>query len=300
MSTEPEDGNARTPAELVAQTQTHLKAEAKALKDAATLLGPLAKPKTFEGLLKLDLVVDGIEKKAGQLAAGGVAARAVASALQRVRSWMTEQREVLQSRLGKDLKHACAAADLEFRVVSREDPIEVRIPPLAVTIDKKRGQAEVLFARQPLQTCRADAADIVSTHGKVLKRLETPFKPEQFFQRCLTAWRAARASLGSKATERVEILDFLPYLALEMQSARYRGDPIAKNFKDYPRAQFAYDVLRLRRAGGLSQDGMRLNLGVATGTTASQKKRVIYFEDENGAGEFKLTVFFTSQTESRS
>jgi hypothetical protein len=36
-----------------------------------------------------------------------------------------------------------------------------------------------------------------------------------------------------------------------------------------------------------------MNLGVATGSTASQKKRVLYFEDEDGSGEYKLTLFFT-------
>ncbi len=65
------------------------------------------------------------------------------------------------------------------------------------------------------------------------------------------------------------------------------------------RTEFAYDVLRLRKAGKLSHEGRRMNLGVATGSSASQKKRVIYFEDEFGSGEYKLTVFFTSHTEER-
>jgi hypothetical protein len=36
-----------------------------------------------------------------------------------------------------------------------------------------------------------------------------------------------------------------------------------------------------------------MSLGVATGSTAAQKKRVVYFEDEEGHGEYKLTVYFT-------
>jgi len=38
-----------------------------------------------------------------------------------------------------------------------------------------------------------------------------------------------------------------------------------------------------------------MNLGVATGTTASDKRRVLYLEDEAGNGEYKLTVFFTKE-----
>ncbi|MCA9002049.1 MAG: hypothetical protein KDB61_09005, partial [Planctomycetes bacterium] len=69
--------------------------------------------------------------------------------------------------------------------------------------------------------------------------------------------------------------------------------PITGNYKGYSRGQFAYDVHRLRLARGLQQDGKRMNLGVATGTTASNKSRVIYMEDEFGQGEYKLNIFFT-------
>ena len=41
-----------------------------------------------------------------------------------------------------------------------------------------------------------------------------------------------------------------------------------------------------------------MNLGVATGTSATQKQRVLFVEDEEGEGEFKLTVFFTRAEES--
>ena len=36
-----------------------------------------------------------------------------------------------------------------------------------------------------------------------------------------------------------------------------------------------------------------MNLGVATGTTATKRNRALFLEDEHGDGEFKLTVFFT-------
>ena len=36
-----------------------------------------------------------------------------------------------------------------------------------------------------------------------------------------------------------------------------------------------------------------MNFGVATGSSASRKDRVVYLEDEHGDGEYKLTVFFT-------
>ena len=34
-------------------------------------------------------------------------------------------------------------------------------------------------------------------------------------------------------------------------------------------------------------------MDAATGTTASDKDRVVYLEDPDGTGEYKLTIFFT-------
>ena len=82
---------------------------------------------------------------------------------------------------------------------------------------------------------------------------------------------------------------------MQMQNRAFRVEPSVRNYRDYGRARFAFDMLQLRRQGGLVREGWRLNLGVATGTTASKKNRVIWFEDEHGEGEFKLTVFFTRQ-----
>ena len=171
----------------------------------------------------------------------------------------------------------------------------MRIPPLGLTIDRDKGSAELRFSREPLRSCRAEASEIIKAHRAAMQALNTPFKPERFFDSSVAAWRAARAAADGSASERVEILDFLPFLALEMQPPKFRVNPTGSNYKSYSRAQFAYDVLRLRRAGGLGHRGMRMNFGVATGTTATQKRRVIYMEDENGAGEYKLTVYFTRQ-----
>ena len=110
---------------------------------------------------------------------------------------------------------------------------------------------------------------------------------------CLRAWRAARGAGGSGAGDRVELLDFLPYFVLQRQSPAFKAEPTERNFRGYSRARFAFDVLRLRNEGGLSREGWRMNLGVATGTTATKKNRALFFENEHGDGEFKLTVFFT-------
>lgn len=273
----------------IRSVQERLRSDANRLTAAATALGPLARAATYEDLKKLAATVD----KVGEKLPEQVRQQAdVAELLGRIRTWIDEAGERLRRRLGRQLREACTNAGLEFRVVSRESPVEVRIPPFAVALDFDKGQAVLKFARLEVARAPAEAGAILAAHARARRELDTVFDPQQFFSRCHRAWRAARAANADNG-ERVEILDCLPYLAVEMQSPRFRVDPIGENFKGYGRIRFAWDVLRLRRARMLTQDGLRMNLGVATGTTASQKKRVLYFEDEDGNGEYKLTIFFT-------
>ncbi len=283
------DDVALPTAQRVAQTQSAWKVEAQALSKLATAFGPLTRPKIYQNLTKLPAILKKVEAKIRSLP---VADRGVA-VLKEIRDELDERKRHMQERLAKDLAAACKAHDLELRVLSRDEPVEVRIPPFAVQIDRTKGHAELRFARQPIATCEADAAAIMNAHGHALAAMRKGFRAEPFFDACLRAWRAACGAGCAGNGERVEILDFLPHLALQLQPSAFRVEPSERNYRGYSRARFAFDVLSLRSAGMLRREGWRMNLGVATGTTATKKNRTIFFEDEKGDGEFKLTVFFT-------
>ncbi len=276
--------------ERVQAIQLLWKEQAKELLRATRAVTPLAKPAVYDDLEKLAVLIGKIEHK---LSAGAPPLAEATAFLASVTAWRNERQASLRERLGRELKLACDAAGLSLKVISREDPLQLRIPPLAVSVDLAHGYAELGFAKAPLGRCAADAAAIVAAHARLKQRLETKFDPRAFFDQCHAAWCAARSANPSAASERVEMLEFLPYLALRMQKPKFRSDPTKANFSDYGRAQFAFDVLRLQQQLGMVKDRLRLNFGVATGTTASQKSRVVHLEDADGNGEFKLTVFFT-------
>jgi hypothetical protein len=276
--------------ERVTRLQEELRDRAKILAASAAALNPLAKPDAYADLTKLEPLVAKARKK---IEGAATPPKAVVALLDSVGEWRTERQKSLRDRLGRELGAACASRGWTMRVVSREDPIELRIAGLSLVVDSRRGRAEIRFARETIAAVAAESAAIVKGIETVRARLDGAFDPAEFFDRCRAAWSACRVVMG--APERVEILDFLSYLAVGMQKQKFRYDPIKANYADYSRAQFAYDLWRLRRAGALVRGGFRLNLGVATGTTASQKKRVVYVEDEDGNGEYKLTVFFTKE-----
>ena len=293
---EPEEtgGSGKSPSEdlrdRVEAVAARLADEGRERTAAAQRVRTLGKPATIEDLTKLEKEARKVEEALSpELALEfGVDVLLVA-----VREYVAGAEERIRRRLGLELKDACEQAGLGFRVVSREDPVQLRIPPLLLRLDFRRGRADFLFAREVIATARPEAEAILTAHAAARRHLERAFEPERFFDECLAAYRAALAVLGRSIGDRVEILDFLPYLAVGKQSKRFRASPAKESFEPYGKARFAFDILRLRRAGALARNGVRLNFGVATGTTASQKTRVVYLEDEHGDGEYKLTVFFT-------
>src|SRR5262249_6041656 len=52
----------------------------------------------------------------------------------------------------------------------------------------------------------------------------------------------------------------------------------------YTRAQFAWDLARLRRERRLVVDGRRVEIGVATGHAPARRSQVVWIEDDGGGG----------------
>lgn len=265
-------------------------AEAKGLQRDARALAPLAKAKSYADLSKLPAIIGKIDAKL-QKSEGAV--RRGVTFLEQFQDELRRRAEERRATLAASLKQACERVGREMLVVRREEPVEVRIPPFAVEIDRAKGRATLRFARLPLETTSADAEPIVAMVRAREAAWSENFEPEAFFEACRRAWTSARACGLGGSTERVEILDLLPFLALQLQPRKFLLEPTAKNFVEYSRAHFAFDLMQLRRASRLSHGDWRLNLGVATGTSASDKKRALFVEDEHGNGEYKLTLYFT-------
>lgn len=267
-----------------------LKEEAHERIDAARALTSLAKPPVLQNPKKLGGRLKTVD---GKLPPERREHLGLASIWAQLEQYQQQAPVLLRRALGRALKEVCEREGLEFRVVSKEEPVEVRIPPLSVSLDFAAGKANLGFARSPLATCELSPERILKTYEAVLKELNRAFEPQEFFASCRRAYQLALVDAAGHDGDRVELVRLLPFLAMLRQSAGFRRNPTRDAFRAYGRAHLAYDILRLRRQGGLVQEGLRLNLGVATGISASQKGRAIYFEDAHGNGEFKLTLYFT-------
>ncbi|MCB9906103.1 MAG: hypothetical protein H6830_00120 [Planctomycetes bacterium] len=276
--------------QMIAEHASRLEGEAEQWRSAHKLLQRWSKPEALTDFVRLDRDLAQCQERFG---VEGIDRLGLAKVVEALGRHLVDGKKRMRQELGRQLKDVCARAGLKLKVISREDPVELRIPPLAVRLDLDSGKAEILFAKQVLETCPASAEAILECHQATVRRLERNFDPATFFDQCWTAYKAGLAAAGSKRGDRLELVDFLGYLAMRMQGQAFFVEPVAGNYRGYSRGQFAFDVNRLRLARGLQRDGKRMNFGVATGTTATKKGRVIYMEDEFGQGEYKLNIYFT-------
>jgi len=144
---------------------------------------------------------------------------------------------------------------------------EWRLGPLTVVIGAAR--AELRYAREPVGSSRPTPEAITQAVQRARRRLEDRSRPpDELLPALVTAYAVVLARRGARHGARVPLVELRDQLAVTT------------------RAQFAWDLARLRRERRLTVGGHRLDLGVATGHAAAHRSRVVWIEDEGGGGSY--------------
>lgn len=166
---------------------------------------------------------------------------------------------------GGRLRRAAAASGVPLRLIA-EHPEEWRLGRLTVALDRQRDAAQLRYARVQVARARCDVGEIMAGWQRALDRLAAESVAPDAFARALVA---AYAAAGGG---RVEL------------AALHAQLPAAIGRRRYSRAQFAWDLARLKSEGGLSLPEGRVVLDVATGRPAA--RQLVWVEDERGTGQY--------------
>ncbi|MCP4677064.1 MAG: hypothetical protein GY854_16425 [Deltaproteobacteria bacterium] len=206
----------------------------------------------------------------------------------------SDQARRLQRRrveFGRMFTEEAGGEGLEVRLMTAE-PMEYEMSPFTVVVDLAMNLATIKYARLALEETQARPEQIVEMHKKLMKRFETGWSAEQFFEALYQAYRIELARKKIPKGDRVTLVDLMGQVALAFQPPKFLGNPVAGNYRPYGRVRYAWDLARLRRAGMLGRNGVRLNLGAATGTSTRRKDDVLYVEESVGRGQYYLTLWF--------
>jgi hypothetical protein len=152
------------------------------------------------------------------------------------------------------------------KLIARGPRPEWRIGELTVVVGP--GRAELRYAREPVGFCRPEPAAIAEGVERARRRLAARSrKPEELLPAMAAAYARLLRTERARPGTRVALVE----LRAELGGTR---------------AQFAWDMARLRRERRLVVGGLRIDLGVATGHAAGQRSRVVWIENDGGGGSY--------------
>jgi len=153
------------------------------------------------------------------------------------------------------------------RLISPGPPPEWRFDGLTVVIGAER--AELRYAREPVGSAPPEPAAIIEAVARARRRLAARSRgPDELLPALAHAYAVVLARRGGRPGDRVPLVELRDELA------------------DGTRAQFAWDIARLRRERRLVIGGLRVDVGIATGHATARRSQIVWIEDDGGGGSY--------------
>ncbi len=176
-----------------------------------------------------------------------------------------------------------------------DQPLTISVGSLTVVIDLLKDRAEVRYARQTVTTTEADAKSITTSLESTRRTIrERTVESPRFFERLRQSYQVALTLSGGEEGDRVDLVDLLLPLAMISTPKEARRTKGLESLTPFPRYLLAYQLHRLRGDGCLQRDGLRIDLGTATGDSTSDKANVLFLPDSAGGGQYYLSIRFQS------
>lgn len=216
-----------------------------------------------------------------------------------LRSWTSQYKqdlvsfeEQIKKRFGVELEQELKKKGLSL---SGQYPIlRAGLFTIELDFDKKRVTLWYGPKQERLDQCPLSAVEVANRVEKVRQQLGSHLDEEEFLKKLEKAYfRAA----GSKKGAPVPIIEALSELAYLLQSPRFRQDPRRENYKGYSRADFSYDLFRVRRSEQRTLFANRLHLTVATRVHTKRRQDFLWVpDDESGRGTMYSHLQFKEGT----
>ncbi|MEO0102625.1 MAG: hypothetical protein ABIK81_02855, partial [candidate division WOR-3 bacterium] len=203
-----------------------------------------------------------------------------------IANFLKAEKESLRERFGWELKEL---VEKEGKTIKGQYP-DLKIGFLTLEINFDRNFAnlywgnklEMIKRKIPLQPPL-----IIRSLQEFYRSLRPgEFNPQLFAQQLLSAYL-------KKETEKVFLIDLLPEIAFALQGKEFRENPNRRNFREYPRYRFSYDLYQLKNSGLREVAGYTFSFAVATFDQTLEKRKALWVPiNEEGEGVYYSTVTF--------
>lgn len=159
------------------------------------------------------------------------------------------KRDTIQSGLGAKIGSSLASLLLAENI-----QLEGRYPLFhasfySIEVDFQSGKATIWFGPDKIEKliqCKSTPEEIKKTLLKCNNQITgRKFDEEKFLKLLYRSYLSAITETGKNEGEEIGIPEILPFMALYTQANTFRRNPKQKNYRDYDRPQFAYDLAQV-------------------------------------------------------
>jgi hypothetical protein len=207
-------------------------------------------------------------------------------------AWLESEKESAQKaalaagyRLALELEEALSKYDIKL---TGQLP-QLQAGCVTLRVNQATRTADLLLGPELVKSgIRLNTQTVATAVRSVVSGLDsTPFDPQHFLTLLYDAYRQLLAEGSGRGVRRDQVP--LPEVFLRMvflsQPSKFRRNPIKENFTPYPRWQFGYDLLRLRKSGVRHIEGGEYRLIVAVLDATRSRERYIWVpDDKSGNG----------------
>lgn len=189
-----------------------------------------------------------------------------------------------------------AKDDLKIERIS-EAPLVLFIKPFTFEIDFDAPAARHLYGHEFIADLSLDAHEILQAHHRVLKESKQRLlDPTVFFPLLHQAYKMVLASQGLEYGKRIDVVDVLTPLAILQADTKKLRQKGLDALTPYPRYLLAMQLAHQRREGVLEHEGLRLDLGAATGGSTRNKDDVLFIPVGAKSGQYYRSLRFERAT----
>lgn len=261
--------------EELAIYKRHFDSAAKLLKEISRL-----DQGRMENLPQLRARLTKLDRITGQLGQGAERHQVLCNWVDQYKRELINFEEQIKKRFGVELEQELKKKGLPLS--GQYPDLKAGLFTIELDFDKKRVTLWYGPKQERLDQCRLSAVEVANRIEKVGRQLGSHLEEEEFLKKLQMAYSRMP---GSERGEPVPIIGVLPELAYLLQGSQFRRDPRRENYKGYSRADFSYDLFRIRRPQQHTFFASRVHLTVATRDQTKRRQDFLWVpDDENGRG----------------
>ena len=236
----------------------------------------------LKNLGKIKQEINKIEKELSQGMLGKESKQGILeSFVSLVKTKISDWQEEIKKNFGRELEEKLKQKGFELR---GHYPL-LKVSFYTLEVDFNNFKTIIWYGpkQEKLETCELNAEEVVNKlkiiHDKITQR---EFNEKEFLLKVYEAYKISTLRQNKKLGEEIPILDVLFDYVFLIQDKKFKTNPIKKNYKEYGRCFFSYDLYRLKER---EIDNKKLSLITATRAYTRQKSGYLWIpSNERGEG----------------